>query len=204
MRPRRIKGNFNQELINKCKEFAQNSLPTSVDQYTKRGQDPAKEYRQIIQLTNGKLGEELSYAAYFPYYPQLSLPDHQVYHRKDKSWTPDLTDEVSNIKIAVKTKDARDAKEWGASWIFEKTDRKIFGDRLDRQNIDTNQYVCCVVVDLPGKKGEIVACVQLQWLHDHELFTQPDRDCLGTKLTVRLENMQKVIIDPQELWQLKI
>src|SRR5713226_8527747 len=112
MQPRRLKGNFNQELINKCKQFAKDSLPTSVDQYAKRGQDPAKQYRQIIQLTNGKLGEELSYATYLSYYPQLSQPDYNVYHKKDKSWTPDLTDELSGIRIAVKTKDARDAKEW--------------------------------------------------------------------------------------------
>ena len=204
MQPRRIKGNFNQELINKCKEFANSSLPTSIDQYTKRGQDPTKRYRQIIQLTNGKLGEELAYATYFPYYPQLSLPDYNIYHKKDKSWTPDLTDAISSVKIAVKTKDARDAKAWGSSWIFEKTDRKIFGDKLDNQNLDPNQYVCCVVVDLAGKKGEVMACVQLQWLHDHQLFTQPDRDYLGTKLTVRFENIMKVIKSQTDLWHLSL
>ena len=198
MRPKSIKGNFNLELIEQCKDFAKASLPTSVDQYARRGQDPSKYYRQVIQLTNGKLGEELAYAAYASYYPKLSKPDYQIYSKKDKSWEPDLMDLDSGIRIAVKTKDQRDANEWGASWIFEKTDKKIF------QNIDPNHYVCMVIIDQINKKGEVKACVKLQWLHDNNLFTQPDRDYLGTKLTVRLENMEKVISNPNDLWQLKI
>ena len=54
MKPRRISGNFNQEMADKCKQFASDSLPTSTDQYARRGQDPNKRYRMIIQLTNGK------------------------------------------------------------------------------------------------------------------------------------------------------
>jgi hypothetical protein len=203
MKPRRVKGSFNRELFDKCRQFAKDSLPTSVDQYTKRGQDPTKLHRQIIQLTNGKLGEELAYATYVHYYPELSLPDYEIYKKKDKSWTPDLTDAAFGIKIAVKTKDARDAASWGMSVIFEKTDKKIFGDKLDNQNLDPNQYVCMVVVDLTNLKGEVKACVNLQWLHDKNLFEKPDRDYLGTKLTVRFDSIIKVISDQNELWQLK-
>jgi hypothetical protein len=163
----------------------------------------SKYYRQVIQLTNGKLGEELACATYVPYYPELSRPDYEIYKKKDKSWTPDLIDTVSGIRIAVKTKDARDAKEWGASWIFEKTDRKIFGDKLDNQNLDPHQYVCLVVVDQTNRQGEVKACVNLQWLHDQNLFEKPDRDYLGTKLTVRLDSMLKKINDLNKLWQLK-
>lgn len=204
MQPKRIKGNFNSDLIEQCQSFAKTSLPTSVDQYARRGQDPSKYYRQVIQLTNGKLGEELAHASYLPYYPALTRPDYKIYSKKDKSWEPDLLDATSGIRIAVKTKDQRDAEQWGASWIFEKTDRKIFGDKLDNKNLDPNQYVCLVVVDLIGKKGELKACVKLQWLHDNDLFSKPDRDYLGTKLTVRLENVEKVISNSQNLWQLEI
>lgn len=202
MRPRFYKGKFNDALIVQCRNFAKKQQPTSVDQYAKRGQDPSKYYREIIQLSNGKLGEELSHAAYVSRFPQLTRPDYEIYTKEDKDWEPDLIDPVSGIHIAVKTKDIRDAAQWGASWIFEKTDRKIFGDRLDNQNLDPNQYVCLVIVDPVNKKGELKACVKLQWLHDHELFTNPDRDYLKTKLTVRLENMEKMITDPSELWQL--
>jgi hypothetical protein len=203
MKPRKIAGNFSLELIVICKDFAKASLPTSVDQYARRGQDPSKYYRQVIQLTNGKLGEELAYATYFPYYPDLSKPDYKIYGKKDKSWDPDLSDWLSGIRIAVKTKDARDAKEWGASWIFEKTDKKIFGNKLNNQDLDPNQYVCMVIVDQTNRKGEVSACINLQWLHDNNLFEKPDRDYLGTKLTVRLDSMMKIIKNPDELWQLK-
>lgn len=204
MRPRRVSGKFNREMADKCRQFATDSLDTSVDQYARRGQDPSKRQRMIIQLTNGKLAEEISHATWLPYFSDLSSPDYNVYSKKDKSWDPDLTSESSNIRIAVKAKDARDAAEWGASWIFEKTDRKIFGSKLDNQDLDPNQYVCMVVVDLLGLKGEVKACVRLQWLHDNKLFEKPDRDYLGTKLTVRLRTLEKVIQSPEELWQLPI
>lgn len=204
MKPRRFSGKFNKELVDKCREFATNSLDSSVDQYARRGQDPSKRQRMIIQLTNGKLGEELAHATYNSYFSELSLPDYNIYSKKEKSWDPDLTDAPSNTRIAVKTKDARDALEWGASWIFEKTDKKIFGSKLDNQNLDPNQYVCMVVVDILGLKGEVKACVKLQWLHDNNLFEKPDRDYLGTKLTVRLRSLEKLIKSPDELWQLPI
>lgn len=204
MRPRKVSGKFNREMADKCRQFAIDSLDTSVDQYARRGQDPSKRQRMIIQLTNGKLAEEIAHAAWQPYFSDLSSPDYNIYSKKDKSWDPDLTSEKSNIRMAVKAKDARDAAEWGASWIFEKTDRKIFGPKLDNQNLDPNQYVCMVVVDLLGLKGEVKACVRLQWLHDMKLFEKPDRDYLGTKLTVRLRTLERVIQSPEELWQLPI
>lgn len=204
MKPSKTKCHFNDAMIEKCREFAKNSLPTSIDEYSRRGQDPAKIYRQIIQLTNGKLGEELAYACYSKYYPDLTRPDLNVYSKEAKSWEPDLTSVSSGVRLAVKTKDAIDAHQWGMSIIVEKTDRKLMGPNLDGKNLDPNQFVLMTIIDAPHKKGEVVACVKLQWLHDNNLFSKPDRDYLATKLTVRLENMQKVISDPNELWQLEI
>lgn len=204
MKPRKISGKFNQDMIDKCKTFATDSLGTSIDQYARRGQDPAKRYRMIIQLTNGKLAEELAFATYQPYFSDLSPPDYEIYQKKDKSWTPDLTSDGSNLRVAVKAKDAVDAREWGASWIFEKTDRKIFGSKLDNSNLDPNQYVCMIVVDRSVPGARVEACVKLQWLHDKNLFEKPDRDYLGTKLTVRLDSIKKIIESSDELWQLPI
>jgi hypothetical protein len=202
MKPRATKCTFNQAMMDKCWQFAEAQMPTSEDHYIHKGQNTSWE-RKVIQSANGKLGEELAYAAYAPYFPGLSAPDHVIYQKRDKSWEPDLTHPESGIRIAVKTKDARDAKQWGASWVFEKTDRKIFGSKLDSQNLDPYQYVCMVVVDPIAGKGDIKACVKLQWLHDRNLFTLLDR-AHSNKLTVRLENMERVIVSPQELWQLPI
>lgn len=203
MKPRKVICKFNEALVEQCKQFAQDSFGSSADQYARRGQDISKYYRFIIQLTNGKLGEELSYNTFVPYYPNLTRPDYQIYQKKDKSWEEDLIDKDSSIRIAVKTKDKRDADQWGPSWIFEKTDKKIFGNKLDNKDLDVNQYVCLTVVDQIGTKGIVLACVNLQWLHDNNLFEKPDRDYLGTKLTVRFDSMIKVINTQDELWQLK-
>jgi hypothetical protein len=191
-------------MIYQCREFAEKSLPTSTDQYARRHQDPAKKERQIIQITNGKLGEELAYACYSPYYPNLTHPDYEVYGKEAKSWDPDLTDPIFGVRVAVKTKDKRDSDAYGFSTIYENTDRHIWGANLDGKALDQNQYICMVSVDPVAKKGQIVACVKLQWLHDNNLFTKPDRDYLSTKMTVRLENMEKVIRDANELWQLEL
>lgn len=203
-KPKRTRCTFNDAMIEQCKQFATQSLPTSSDQYARRNQDASKVYRQIIQLTNGKLGEELAYACYSSYYPDLTRPDYEIYQASSKSWEPDLTSVSSGVRLAVKTKDAIDANQWGMSIIVEKTDRKLMGPNLDGKNLDPNQFVLMTIIDAPHKKGEVVACVKLQWLHDNNLFSKPDRDYLSTKLTVRLENMQKVISDPGELWQLPI
>lgn len=203
MKPRKVICRFNEALVQQCKQFAQDSLGSSVDQYARRGQDPSKYYRMIIQLTNGKLGEELDYNTFVAYYPNLTKPDYQIYEKKDKSWEEDLIDTTANIRLAVKTKDKIDADRWGPSWIFEKTDRKIFGTKLDNKNLDQNQFVCLNVVDQQNKKGQVLACVKLQWIHDNNLFEKPDRDYLGTKLTVRYDSMLKIIKSQEELWQLK-
>jgi hypothetical protein len=204
MKPARVRGKFNSEMLNKCQQFANESLDTSIDEYTRRGQDPNKRYRMLIQITNGKLAEEMAFATYQPYFPDLTLPDYQIYGKRRKSWAPDLTSVAGGFTLSVKAKDSRDAERWGASWIFEKKDKETFGPKLDGLNLDPHQYVCLVVIDPISGKGEVLACVKLQWLHDHHLFEQPDRDYLVTMITVRFSSMLKVIQSADDLWQLKL
>ena len=200
MQPENIYGAFDRGTWKKCRQFAVDSLDSSADEYARRGQeDPG---RKIIQTTNGKLVELQAFSAYQPRFSDLTPPDFEIYQKKDKSWTPDLISKLYDIRIAVKAKFDEDAERWGPSWIFEKTDRKIFGSKLDAKNLDPHQYVCMGIVDPICREVWLKACVKLQWLHDNNLFTKPDRDYLGTKLTVRLENMEKVISNPDELWQL--
>lgn len=207
MKPNTISIKLDQTLVDKCQKFAENSLGTNIEQIARRGQDPEKYDRLIRQLTHGKVGEEAAYLVYAPYYQTLSKPDHQVYQKKDKSWDEDLIDTKSGVRLNVKTKRQEDAARWGASWIFELTDKKIFGKKLDGQNLDPNQYVCMVIVDLDAMTASVEACVNLQWLHDNDLFGPPDRE-LDTKLTVRLDRLQWFLkrkgLSADELWQLKI
>src|SRR5271169_6662319 len=106
MKPQNIKIKLDQTLIDKCKKFAEDSLGTNLEIIAARGQDPEEHDRLIRQLTHGKVGEEVAYSVYAPYYPNLTAPDHQVYQKKDKSWEEDLIDPDSGIRIGVKTKRA--------------------------------------------------------------------------------------------------
>ena len=207
MKPQNNIVKLDPNLVAKCRKFAEDSIDTNIDVIASRGQDPEEIERILSQLTHGKVGEEVTYTVFVPYYPQLSKPDHNIYQKKDKSWEEDLIDGASPIRIAVKTKKMEDARRWGASWIFELSDRKIFGKKLDCKNLDPNQYVSMVVVDLEKMEASVEACVNLQWIHDNDLFGPPDRD-LGTKLTVRLDRMQWWLkrkgLTTEDLWQLKI
>lgn len=207
MKPQNNIVKLDPNLVAKCRKFAEDSIGTNIDVIASRGQDPEEIERILSQLTHGKVGEEVTYTVFVPYYPQLSKPDHNIYQKKDKSWEEDLIDGASPIRIAVKTKKMEDARRWGASWIFELSDRKIFGKKLDCKNLDPNQYVSMVVVDLEKMEASVEACVNLQWIHDNDLFGPPDRD-LGTKLTVRLDRMQWWLkrkgLTTEDLWQLKI
>jgi hypothetical protein len=195
-------------LIAKCRKFAEESISTNIDVIASRGQDPEKTERIINQITCGKAGEEITHIVYSPYYPNLSHPDHTVYQVKNKSWEEDLIDLSSDVRIGVKTKNIEDSRRWGSSWIFELSDKKIFGPKLDGKDLEQNQYISMVVVDLNAMEGTVAACVHLQWLHDNDLFGPPDRDYLDTKLTVRLDRLQWFIkrkkLSMDALFQLKI
>lgn len=201
MKPDKVAHKFSNDLIEKCKSFTEGYLKTSKDELARRGQTNTK----LIYSQNviGKIGEELAYLTYSPYYPNLSKPDYEVYDKSQKSWTPDLSDDVSGIKIAVKSKDRFYADKYGPSWTFGTNDRKIFGKNLDSKNLDPNQYVCMTVIDLNNYCGRVQACVNLQWLHDNNLFEELDHKELTTKLTVRLKTMFKVIKSQDDFWQLK-
>lgn len=208
MKPQNNIVNLDQVLVDKCKKFAEDSVDTNLEVIEKRNQDPEERDRVIRQIAHGKVGEEVTRLVYAPYYPELTVPDHQIYQKKDKSWEEDLIDPISDIRIGVKTKRQEDAKRWGASWMFELTDKKIFGPKLDGQNLDPRQYVSLVIVDLDQMVASVEACVHLQWLHDNDLFGPPDRDYLDTKLTVRLDRLQWFIkrkkLTNDDLFQLRL
>lgn len=201
MRPIKILYRFPPDLLVKCKNFTKDYIASSKDELARRGQTniPLITSQSIL----GKLGEELVYLTYLPYFPNLSKPDYQIYDKKHKSWAPDLIDDVSGIKFAVKSKDRVYADKYRPSWTFGKNDRKIFGSKLDAKNLDDQQYICMTVIDTKLWCGRVLACVNLQWLHDNSLFEELDHKELTTKLTVRFDSMMKIIKNPNELWQLQ-
>ena len=133
------------DIFEKCTEFANNSVSSSVDKYSKRNQSSVSKI--IEDIRNGKIAEELVWFELSKAYPDLSKPDHIIYDKKNKSWEADLKSENAKIKFAVKSQDIKSEIAYGKSWVFQyregakyDCDVEIFGD----SNSAYEKYVCFV------------------------------------------------------------
>lgn len=161
-----IKYNFTEEEINKCKEFAE-KIDTSF--YAKRNQFN-NEKRKKDQLV-GKLGEIISYNYLKPKINNLSYPDFNIYDKKDKSWDFDMKGD--NYNIHVKSQEVSQGIRYGESWIFQKGSKNKGYDKEIFDKISPNQYICFCSIDLNKNCGEIKSVVNLNFLHDKNLFKEP-------------------------------
>lgn len=193
-----IKFVISEDILNKCKDFAKNSVNTSADKYAKRNQYDIEKIEKDIR--NGKVGEEAVYGQLVSSYPELSLPDHNIYEKKDKSWDPDLKDSKSEIRIAVKSQDIDSAINFGESWVFQFGNGKYDCDAGVFKETDPNHYVAFVSLNVPKRIGTIKAIVKIQWLHDNKLFKEMQKESLrGNKVAVYYDDLEKY---PNDLWQL--
>lgn len=103
------------EVIEACTDFAEQCINTTRYQF--RGQRNVNKIKQDI-LT-GKLGEFAAYAVLKEFYPNLQLPDCQIYLGRKKSHSADLTDGETNF--AIKTQSKRSMELYGNSFIMETT-----------------------------------------------------------------------------------
>lgn len=188
-----------EDLLKKCLAFAKSSVNTSTDKYASRNQYDVEKI--VMDIRNGKVGEEAVYAQVSALYPELSKPDHQIYAQKDKSWSPDLIDSASGIHIAVKSQDISSAINFGESWVFQYGNGgKYDCDTGVFKTTDPNHYVAFVGLNVPKRTATIKALVKIQWLHDKKLFKEMKKQSLrGNKVAVYYEDLEK---HPNELWQL--
>lgn len=187
------------EIFNKCTTFAKASVNTSSDKYARRNQFDIEKI--IKDIRNGKIGEECVWDNVSVEYPDLSMPDHNIYDKKDKSWSPDLIAEKSNIHLAVKSQDIESALAFGDSWVFQYGNGgKYDCDSGVFKNITPNHYVAFVSLNVPKRHGEIKAIVKIQWLHDKKLFKDMQKASLrGNKVAVYYDDLEKY---KDELWKL--
>jgi hypothetical protein len=190
---------ISQDILNKCLTFAKSSVNTSTDKYARRNQFDGEKI--IKDIRNGKVGEEAVWEKYAIDFPNLSKPDHQIYDKKDKSWTADLVDKVSNIRLAVKSQDIDSSIHFGESWVFQfGNGGKYDCDTGVFKTTDDNHYVAFVALNTPKKTGLIRAVVKVQWLHDKKLFKAMQKQSLrGNKVAVYYDDLEKY---SNELWQL--
>lgn len=183
-----------EEVLDKCREFAKNSIETSIDLYAVRHDfnpnDPAAIERATDKfsrdITIGKIGEEFVYQKYSPYI-NLSPPDYQIYSKAEKSWSPDLKSD--KISIAVKSQDIRSKLDNDESWIFQLGSK---GKDLDKEifnSIDDNKYVSFVSLNIPKRSGQIMAVVKLSWLHKNNLFKNARSINLTNKSAVYMDDL---------------
>lgn len=190
---------ISEDIFSRCLAFAKSSVNTSSDKYARRNQFNVEKI--IKDIRNGKVGEEIVYAKMLNKFPGLTPPDHNIYEKNNKSWDPDLKDQHSSIRLAVKSQDIESSINFGTSWVFQYNDNKNYDcDTGIFKESDPNHYVAFVSLNTPKKNGVIKAIVQVKWLHDKKLFKQMQKESLrGNKLAVYFDDLEKY---PNELFQL--
>lgn len=114
-----MKIKLNLENYNKCLEFADLRTADSEKLYKSRGEKNSKKiYEDIL---NGVLAEWACHDYLSKLVPELSEPDMQIYEKRKKSFSPDLSS--GNFKFHIKSQSKASADRYGASWLFQKTDK---------------------------------------------------------------------------------
>ncbi len=180
-----------QSLLDKTYIFAANSVKTSQDMYSRRGQSDLKKVTWDIR--NGKLAEEISYSLLSQTFPNLSTPDYEIYQAGQKSWDADLKND--KVQIAVKSQDRKSAEMFGMSWVFSKNDTNVF------DNQDQHHYACFVMLDLERSLGVLKAIVSIEWLKKNNLFKPLRKSNLSSKVAVYYEDLKRFL--PEQLWQVQ-
>lgn len=187
-----------EDLYNKCQQFADNSVNTSLDKYARRNQHDIRKIKKDIR--NGKIGEEGTYLLLSNKFSSLSPPDHNIYQKKDKSWSSDLKEE-SGIQLAVKSQDIDSALAYGDSWVFQFNNGGTYDcDASVFKECNTLHYVAFNSLNVPKRYGVIRAVVKIEWLHSKNLFKEMKLPQLrGNKLAVYFDDLKKY---EDELFQL--
>lgn len=178
---------FTQAQLNQCREFAEN-INTSY--YANRKQTD-QEKRKLDQII-GKLGEIATHETLKAKFPDLTLPDFNIYEAKKKSWDFDM--KADGLNLHVKSQSLTQGAKYGVSWIFQAQDKHIQDLKIQ------NQYVSFVSVDM-DKKHALVRCIPaLETLHSNALFKAPKLLNLSynNKLAVYFDDLK--LLDESLLW----
>lgn len=173
---------FTSQDITKCQEFA-GKIDTGF--YSTRGQ--FNNEKRIKDQIVGKLAEIVVFSYFKDKGIETTPPDFNIYNKSKKSWDHDISNKDLNLHI--KSQSIEQSKKYGTSFVFEKTDKKIFKDYSDKD------YVCFVSIDLPNKTAEIKSILKLEDLHKHNLFKPMKLAHLTTKAAVYFDDVEVAFKD---------
>lgn len=156
------------EIIESSKQFALDRIGLSEALYRQRGE--ARKSKMVEDIQVGTMAEWACYEYLMDTASKgttITEPDTKIYKAKKKSFSADLVYTLKSGEVAnfhIKSQTYKSAKAYGASWLFQKTD-KLFNDPAE------NDYAIFCLVD--GDKVDIKACVQVKDLVQRDLLEEP-------------------------------
>lgn len=157
----------------KCEEFANESVDSSLSHYKRRKQGNRD---KIIQdITTGKLGEIAAYRLLRRNGIYSRQPDFEIYDSRGKSFDADL--EWGEYKFHCKAQNEDSAKKFGASWILQWGGQghghvdKLFKSR------STNDYLIPSLVR--DTCVEIYGVIKVNTLFENDLIKAPKTQWLA-------------------------
>lgn len=178
-------------ILESSKQFALDRVGLSEDLYRQRGE--ARKSKMVEDIQVGTMAEWACYEylrGTARNSTKITKPDTKIYTAKKKSFSPDIVYTLKSGETAnfhIKSQTYKSAKAYGASWLFQKTD-KLFADPAE------NDYaIFCLVED---DRVDIVACVQVKDLVQRDLLEEPKVwKYRGTKQAIYLDHVLEADID---------
>lgn len=127
------------DLQQKCYDFALKCVLTNQDEYSRRNQTNKQKIIEDIKI--GKIGE-FAAKSYLETYSksQISKPNLKIYLAKNKKHDYDLVDLYDNFNFSVKTQRLEDIKKYGKSVLFQKN----YIDRIKNKYSKNHNLIYCL------------------------------------------------------------
>lgn len=101
--------------LEKCMQFAENSVDSSLSHYKRRNNTSRS--RIIQDIYTGKCGEIGVYKILKSLGYEVNQPDFEIYEGRKKSFNADMT--YGNYNIHCKAQNEESATKYGISWILQ-------------------------------------------------------------------------------------
>lgn len=172
--------NLDQNLINKCEDFAIKRIKGSADVYRYRGENNRS--KMVEDVIIGTLGEWAVYEHLKSLSHDVTEPDMKIYEKRRKSFAADLS--VDEVTIHVKSQGTKSAKRYGNSWLLQRHDKVVTSP-------EKHDMFAFVNVNLEDKKAEILGYCWAKNILYGECKVPRYRN---TKVAVYLKDLEDLLI----------